>query len=90
MLAQLAALGEEYGLTYHSDITEGETWDAPTPIYEEELILGRDHIMSAMVEYTEGAFVLMKMEECQGFALSIKERPQTITDAYYEVYVYWI
>ncbi|MBQ7016996.1 MAG: hypothetical protein IJN10_08600 [Firmicutes bacterium] len=90
VLAQLAALGEEYGLTYHSDITEGETWDAPTPIYEEELILGRDHIMSAMVEYTEGAFVLMKMEECQGFALSIKERPQTITDAYYEVYVYWI
>jgi hypothetical protein len=69
---------------------EGETWDSPTPIYVEELIFGREHVMNAMLEYTEGAFVLMQMENCQGFALSIKERPNTLSDAYYEVYVYWV
>ena len=90
MLVQLAELGAQYGLTYHPDIMEGETWDSPTPIYEEELIFGREHVMNAMLEYTEGAFVLMQMENCQGFALSIKERPNTLSDAYYEVYVYWV
>ena len=90
VLVQLAELGAQYGLTYHPDIMEGETWDSPTPIYEEELIFGREHVMNAMLEYTEGAFVLMQMENCQGFALSIKERPNTLSDAYYEVYVYWV
>ena len=85
----LVHLGESYGLKYYPNITEGETWDSPTPIYAEELLMGRDHIMSAMVEYTEGAFALMQMEGCEGFALQIKEYPNTVTDAYYEVYVYW-
>ncbi|MBQ7049580.1 MAG: hypothetical protein IJN87_03030 [Firmicutes bacterium] len=90
VIAQLIMLGESYGLTYYPNVTESETWDSPTPIYEEELILGREYVMSAMVEYTEGAFVLMQMEGCSGFALSIKEAPETVTDAYYEVYVYWM
>lgn len=90
VLTKLAAMGESYGLTYYPEITDSETWDSPTPIYEEELILGRDHVMNAMVEYSEGAFVLMQMEGCKGFALSIKEYPHTVTDAYYEVYVYWL
>ena len=90
VLAQLAAMGQSYGLTYYPEVSESETWDSPTPIYEEELLLGREHVMGAMVDYTEGAFVLMQMEGCQGFALSIKEQPNTVTDAYYEVYVYWM
>ena len=90
VLARLVSLGESYGLTYYPEVTESETWDSPTPIYEEELILGREVIMNTMVEYTEGAFVLMKMEGCSGFALQIKEQPDTSTDAYYEVYVYWM
>ncbi len=90
VIAQLVMLGEGYGLTYYPDVKESETWDSPTPIYEEELILGRDYVMGTMVEYTEGAFVLMQMEGCAGFALNIKEAPETVTDAYYEVYVYWM
>ena len=61
VIAQLVMLGESYGLTYYPDVTESETWDSPTPIYEEELILGREYVMETMVEYTEGAFVLMQM-----------------------------
>lgn len=90
VIAQLVTLGESYGLTYYPDVMESETWDSPTPIYEEELILGREYVISTMVEYTEGAFMLMQMEGCTGFALNIKEKPETVTDACYEVYVYWV
>lgn len=90
VLARLVQLGESYGLTYYAEITESETWDSPTPIYEEDLLQGREAIMNSMVEYTEGAFFLMKLEGCTGFALQIKEYPNTATDAYYEVYVYWM
>ncbi len=90
VITRLVMVGESYGLTYYPDVTESETWDSPTPIYEEELILGRKYVMDTMVEYTEGAFALMQMEGCSGFALSIKEKPSTVTGAYYEVYVYWM
>ena len=90
VIKRLVAMGESYGLTYYADLTESETWDSPTAIYEEELSLGREYILQVMVEYTEGAFVLMEMEGCQGFAVDIKEQPETVTGAYYEVYVYWV
>lgn len=90
VIEQLARMGESYGLKYYPNVEEGETWDSPTPIYEEELVMGQEYIMSTMVSYTEGAFVLMQMEGCPGFALQIKEYPNTVTDAYYEVYVYWM
>ena len=90
VIRALIEMGERYGLTYYPDISEGETWDSPTPIYAEELLRGRDYIMTVMMEYTEGAFALMQMEGCSGFALQIKEFPNTVTEAYYEVYVYWV
>jgi hypothetical protein len=90
VITALIEMGERYGLTYYPDISEGETWDSPTPIYAEELLRGRDYIMTVMMEYTEGAFALMQMEGCSGFALQIKEFPNTVTEAYYEVYVYWV
>ncbi len=90
VIAQLVRMGESYGLIYYPNVMESETWDSPTPIYEEELILGREYVISTMVEYTEGAFALMQMEGCTGFALNIKEQPNTVTGACYEVYVYWL
>ena len=86
----LIEMGESYGLQYNPELVEGETWDSPTPIYAEELVRGREFIIAAMVEYTEGAFALMNMEGCTGFGLQIKEYPNTVTEAYYEVYVYWM
>ena len=90
VIARLVEMGESYGMQYYPDVLEGETWDSPTPIYAEELLMGRDYVINAMVEYTEGAFALMQLEGCRGFALQIKEFPNTVTDAYYEVYVYWM
>ena len=90
IISRLIAMGDSYGLTYYPNCS-GNTWDSPTPIYEEELYEGREYIINTLVDYSEGAFHLIQQDGyCLGYGLEIVEYPNTITGAYYEVYVYWV
>ena len=90
IISRLIAMGDSYGLTYYPNCS-GNTWDSPTPIYEEELYEGREYIINTLVDYSEGHFYSIKQDgHCLGYGLEIVEYPNTITGAYYEVYVYWV
>lgn len=94
IISRLIAMGESYGLKYYPEATgpDGATWDSPTPLYEEELYEGREYIINTLIDYSEGHFYSIKQTGIpyDGFGLDIYEYPNTITGAYYEVFVYWV
>lgn len=94
--ARVRATGESYGLKYYPEASGyvGDTWDAPISVYENELYLGRDHIMSELIDYCGGWFQEIvknsNMSDSRyydpGFGLYLK-CPGTY--AYYELYINW-
>ena len=88
VLSRVIAMGQGYGLTYYPQVTNGETWDSPTAVYD--ICKSREEIINELVIYTEGAFTLMINDGCTGFGVGFKGPGETITGAYYEVYVYWV
>lgn len=84
--SRLIAIGESYGMTYYPN-SNGETWDTPNQIWD--ITQGREGIMNEMVEYSAGAFEWLLKDDCYGFGIGIKGPGETLTGAYYEVYIYW-
>lgn len=93
--SRLIAMGQSYGLTYYPAADNsinniwGATWDSPNQIWD--LTQGREAILDEMVEYCEADFYLIDLNgHTSGFGIGFLGPGETISGAYYEVFIFWV
>ena len=84
-------MGQSYGLKYYTGFEEYDiwelTWDSPNQIWD--LTQGREEILDEMVEYCEADFRFIVREGDTGFGIGFLGPGETLSGAYYEVFIFW-